>query len=369
MKISYIQVFWLIFLFEVGNTSLLSVSKTIAYGKQDAWISMLLASVMGLLLTYIASKVGQFYSDQTLIEYSKTILGKWIGNIVVMAYLIQWFSVISVIVNEFGDFTITILLHSTPLWVLNLFILLLVIYVLYIGGIEAVGRCGEVFGPLVLFMLILLLILSIINIDLKKLLPILSDSDFLSIFKGTITPISFMGESVIMLMLISFMNKPEKGPKSAVWGVAISSSFVSLSTIFVISLFGPALGSKLRYPIFDMISYISVLNFIQNLEILAVIIWMLTIFIKISVYVFIACYGTAQFLKIKDWRKTMWFIVPISYIVPLIYPNATFYGELYNVGIWNHYFLPINLIGIPLLLWIIGSIRKKMSSKKTSDFS
>ena len=90
MKISHIQIFWLIFIFEVGNTLLLSVSKAIEYGKQDAWISFFLASLIAMAFTYIATKVGLLYPNQSLIEYSKIILGKWIGNIVVLFYLFQW---------------------------------------------------------------------------------------------------------------------------------------------------------------------------------------------------------------------------------------------------------------------------------------
>ncbi|MFO1442272.1 endospore germination permease [Bacillus sp. Bva_UNVM-123] len=362
MKISGIQIFWLIFTLEAGNTLLLTVSDTIKIAKQDAWISYLIASALGVMLVFVSSRVGLLYPRQTLIEFSKTILGKWLGNLVVLFYLFQWYSAVGVILSEFSDFTITILLYTTPMWVLNLSMILLIIYVLYVGGIEGIGRCAEVFGPIVFMMLLLLTLLSIPNMDIQKILPIFYDSGFFPIVKGTVMPYSFIGESVIMLMLISFMEQPEKGPKSAVWGVAISSIMISFAVFIVITVFGPSVAAKLRYPAFDTISYISVMNFIQNLEILAVVIWILSVFIKLSVYFFLACYGTAKWLNIKDWRKTILFVVIFTYVVSLIYPVDTLFGVKYTNKIWNPYIIPVNLIGIPILLWLVGSIRKRRSN-------
>lgn len=367
MKISGIQIFWLLFTFLTGNTLLLTVREVIIDAKQDAWISYLIASAIALLLVFISTKVCLLYPNETLVQFSKTILGKWIGNIVVIFYLFHWYSVISVILSQFSDFTITILLYSTPSWIINLTILLLIVYALYIGGIEGIARCGDFFGPIIFMMLILLLILSIPNMDVQRILPVYTDSGFKSIIKGTIFPLSFLGELVIILMLITFMDEPKNGPKSALWAVAISSSLLSIATFIVITVFGATIAAKLRYPAFDSISYISVMNFIQNLEILAVVIWILSIFIKLSLYIFAASYGTAQWLNIKDWRKTIWFVVGLTFILAQIYPNTTLYGVIYAKKIWIPYILPINMIGIPILLWIVGSIRKRKSRNKGSE--
>ena len=367
MRISGIQIYWLLFTFLTGNTLLLTVREVIIDAKQDAWISYLIASALALLLVYISTKVGLLYPNETLIQYSKTILGKWLGNLVIIFYLFQWFSVISVILSQFSDFTITILLYSTPTWIINLTIILLIIYALYIGGIEGIARCGEFFGPIIFIMLVLLLILLIPNMDVQRILPIYADSGLKSIIKGTFYPLSFLGESVIILMLISFMDETKNGPKSALLAVAIPSLLLSTATFIVITIYGPTMAAKLRYPAFDAIAYISLMNFIQNLEILAVVIWILSIFIKLSLYIFVASYGTAQWLKIKDWRKLIWFVAGLAFILAQVYPNTTLYGVIYAKKIWIRYILPINMIGIPLLLWVIGSIRKRISRKKSSD--
>ncbi|WML23886.1 endospore germination permease [Neobacillus sp. OS1-33] len=361
MKISGLQVFWLMFTFETGNMILLTLSPTFQDAKQDAWISYLLAAILGILIVFVSSKAALLYPGKTLIEYSKLIFGKWLGILIVIVYLIQWYSVLGDILREFAEFTITILLPTTPMWVLVLTMLLLLIYITYSGGIEGIGRCSEVFGPIILLSVLILLILSVSIFNYKNFLPVFSDTGFVPILKGTLHPLSFLGESVMMLMLLSFMDQPNKGPKRAVWGIAAASCLVSTVAIWVLLVLGPEIASGLRHPAFDAVSYITVMDFIQNLEIIAVLIWILSVFIKLSLYFFLANYGTAQLFHIKKWRKLIWVTSTFFFILAIIFPNPT-YTYIFDNTYWIYFALPVNMVGIPLLLWFVGSLRKKIQA-------
>ncbi|WP_026576945.1 GerAB/ArcD/ProY family transporter [Bacillus sp. UNC438CL73TsuS30] len=362
MKISGLQLFWMFFTFESGNMLLLTLSPTIASAKQDAWISFLIATVIGMFIVFVYMKVCLLYPNQTFIEFSRTILGKWLGTIVIIIYLVPWYLIIGVILIEFADFTVTILLPATPMWVLILSMILLLIYVNFSGGIEGIGRCSEVFGVIVFLTVIVLVIFSIPNMEFKKLLPVFLDSGFLPIMEGALIPLSFIGETVMVLILGSFLLKPEKGPSSAIWGIALSSSLVTFTCAAVLMTFGPEITSKLRYPAFDAVRFISVMGFIQNLEIIAVLVWVLSIFIKLSLYFFITSFGTAQLLGIKDWRKMIWFVAVISFMLTKIFPNTTLFGAEFTQKFWNPFILPLNMFAIPLLLWTVGSIRKRRAA-------
>ncbi|ETI68236.1 GerAB/ArcD/ProY family transporter [Neobacillus vireti] len=360
MKLTGLQLFWLMFSFETGNMLLLTIGPTAQEAKQDAWISFLAASVLGIVIVYIACKTALLFPKQTLIQFSKLILGKWVGTIVIIVYLLQWFAVIGNILREFADFTITILLPFTPPWALILTMLLLMIYVTCIGGIEGIGRCSEVFGTIMFLSLFALLILSVQNVDLQRILPIFTDTGIKRIWKGALTPLAFLGESVMVLMLISFMDQPKKGLKCAVWGITASACIVSTVAFWVLMTLGPELTANLRHPVFDTVSYISVLDFIQNLELIAVLVWILSVFIKLSLYFFFASYGTAQLFKMKNWRKMIWFTAPFFFALAVFYPSSSYtfgYMKTYMV----YFVLPVNIVGIPLLLLVVGSIRKKFT--------
>ncbi len=359
MKISGVQVFWLMFSMEIGMTMLLTVSPSVLEAKQDAWISCIIAGVIVLGITFIATKLSLIHSNQTLIEFSQTILGKWLGTIIVIPYFVMWYSVTGIILRESSDFLHLALFHKTPLFVIAFTMVMLMVYVTYQGGIESIGRCSEVFGPIIFLVILLTFILSFTNIHWQRLLPMYADSGAMSILKGAIPPAAFLGESVMMMMLTCFMEEPNKSPSRSMWGVGIASLFVCIATVMVLTTFGPSLSSKMWFPYFDLVRYISTMEFIQNIESIVIVIWVLSIFIKLSLYLFITSYGTAQWLGIKNWKKVIWIVAPIVLILAMWYPNIDVSSIDYPKKFWTPYVVPINIVGIPLLLWIIGGIRKK----------
>jgi spore germination protein KB len=360
MKISGSQIFWMMYTFEVGNSILLTLSSTIRIAKQDAWISMMIAGVAGVAITFLATTLSSLYPKQTMIEFSQTILGKWLGKLIMIPFLLFWYPAIGIIVREFSDFIITALFHKTPIWIIVLMTILLLIFIIYQGGVEGIGRLSEIVGPMVLLMIVVLIILNMGNMNWHYMLPVYQDTGLMTILKGSFTPMaSFFGESVMMTMFLFFMDKPGQASSRAMWGIGVAVFMVTLGTLAVIFTFGPVLPSRLLYPFYDMSRFISVMEFIQNVDILIVIIWFFSIFIKLSLYMFMACYGTAQWFKLKDWRKVVWFLSPIAFIMAVSIKNIQIFAQYYDKFFMLPFVFPVNMIGIPLLLLVVGGIRRK----------
>ncbi|RAP77435.1 GerAB/ArcD/ProY family transporter [Paenibacillus montanisoli] len=357
MKISGYQLFWLIFTMEFCMTALFTISPTVSLAKQDAWISMIIATLISLLVIFIAVKLSLLYPEKTFIQYSQLILGKWLGKIIIFIYFCVWISVIGIILREYADFVYLALFSSTPLWFIILVMLGAMVYVTYSGGIRGIGRCSEIIGPVTVVGIILIILFSFKDWDWLKLLPVYYNTGYVSIAKASLSPASFLGESVIVIMLISFMTKPNQAMTSSVLGVAAASIAVLVMTFIVIMVFGPNISAKLIYPLYSAVTFISVMEFIQNVDVLAVLLWIIGIFIKLSLYLFITSYGTAQFFHIKKWKHTIWFIALIVFGIALL-PRSINDSQVY-AKFWLAVILPVNILGIPLLLWIIGSIRKK----------
>lgn len=364
MKISNIQLFWIIFTFLSGNMFLLTISPAIAIAKQDAWISFIIAAGFGGLIIFIGARAALLFPHHTFLDFSKLIFGKWFGTFIVLLFLFQLYTVMANILSEFSVFATKILLPNTPTWVIMLTMIFLIIYGTFIGGIEGIGRSSEVFGPIILIAFLVVLPLSIPNIEINRLLPVVTDTAIMSLLKGALVPASFFGESIIILMLVFFMNEHKKVIRVSLSALMVTSVFMVISVVFVIMIFSAEIAGKLKYAGFELIQYINVMDFLQNLEIIAVLVWVLSVFIKLSVYLFLASYFTAQLFKIKDWKKTIWFVSAVSFSLSLIMIAMNSYGIKYVDVIWIPFVLPINIIGIPLLLWIVGGIRKKVIFKK-----
>ncbi|MGG1599859.1 GerAB/ArcD/ProY family transporter [Paenibacillus naphthalenovorans] len=364
MKLSSRQILWLLATFELGMSILLTASPSIMDAKQDAWISFLLAGAAAIFITVVSVKLSLLYPGLTFIEFSQSILGKWLGKIIVIPYFIQWYSVIPIILRQASDFIDMIMFTRTPLLLILLLVLIPVIYVTYHGGIQGIGRCSEIVGPIIFFAFGLVLLLGVINMDVNRVLPVYADSGRINILKGAIPPLAFLGESsTILLMLTCFVNDQKKVVSRALWGVGIASFFLSLSVLASLMTFGPHLSAKMWYPFFEMIRYISFMEFIQNLESIIVIVWFLSVCIKLSVYIFITSYGTAQWLHIRQWKIMIWFVALSGIILALSYNNIVESSIDYPKTIWMPYIFPINFVGIPLVLYIVGTVKKRKRLK------
>lgn len=81
----------IVLLFVVGDSILYVPSLTAAEAKQDAWISGIIGWGEGLLLTLLYSAVSKRYPNQTIIQYSELILGRWLGKVVSVLFITYFF--------------------------------------------------------------------------------------------------------------------------------------------------------------------------------------------------------------------------------------------------------------------------------------
>ncbi|MEK8131294.1 endospore germination permease [Paenibacillus filicis] len=360
MKITNPQLFWMMLMLEIGTNLLVSITAAFQYGQQDVWICYLIAGLVSFLITYVAVKVSLRYPDKTLMEYAVAILGKWAGKLIVLPFFVQWIWAISLIFRDQYIFIRLNVLPRTPVWLILGTMLIVIVYTVYVGGIEAIGRCSELWGPLLLVALLIVFILTANNLQWKMLLPVYADTGGMAILGGALAPTSLLGESVLLMMLLPFINNPGKETqRAALWGVMVSSVILLIGAVWVLFTFGPAIAAKLRFPFFEMVKLVYLMEFIQNMDILVMSIWLVNIFIKISVYLFIASYGMAQWVgKPRSWK---YFIVPLAvmcFILSILsivsHPPS---GHLMEQN-WIRYVLPVNMVLIPLLLWGVSSLRQ-----------
>ncbi|WP_245855740.1 GerAB/ArcD/ProY family transporter [Paenibacillus rigui] len=363
MKVTGLQVFWMITVMELGMTLLMTFTPGLQAAKQDAWLSMIVSGCIALLVALITIKLVRLHPDQTFIQFSQTIMGKWLGRIIIIVYLVQWYTIIPIVLRQFSDLLRILLLHQTPTIAIILVMVLLVVYVTYSGGIDGIGRCSEILGPLIIMMVLFVLVASVSNIHLKNLRPFYVDSGAKAIFKGALPSASYLGHAVEFVMVSPFLHTPRKGGAYVVWGVIIAWIWVVLSMTMVILTVGVNLASKMWYPFFEMTKKISIFGFIENLDAIAVIIWISSVFIKLSIYMFVASYGTAQFLQVKNWRMMIWFIAPVVLVFALFPHNISEATGNYLNNYWVPLVLPVNMIGLPLLLLIVGKIRQRHMQK------
>lgn len=359
MKISNRQLFWMIMMLEIGINLLVSMTATIRYARQDAWISYLLAGAAGIVITWIAAKLSSRYPRQTLMEFSVTILGRWAGKLIVIPFILQWFWAMSLILRDEFLFIRLSVLYKTPDWVVIGTMIGIVFYTVHRGGIIAIGRVSELWGPILMLILVLTFGLTVNNLNWPMLLPVYADTGPALIMEGALGPVSLLGESILLMMLFPFAENPGKATSMVLLlGVAISSIFLLLGILWVIMTFGPAVGGRLQFPFFEMVKLVYLMEFIQNMDIFVMAVWLVCIFVKLSICMFVTSYGLAQWAgKTRSWKKLLWIVAALTFGLAMLVIRLNPPAGVLLKGVWIRYVLPVNMIAIPLFLLIVSSIR------------
>ncbi|AIQ54030.1 GerAB/ArcD/ProY family transporter [Paenibacillus sp. FSL R7-0331] len=358
LKLSGKQVFWLIFSMNLGMTLVMTLTPSLQAAKQDAWISIIAAGCIALLVALLVTQAAKQFPGQSLIQYAPVVLGQWPGKLVIVIYLVQWYTILPIVLRQFSDLVNVMLLPETPKESIILLMVLLIAYAAYAGGIEGIGRCSELLGPIIMVMVLLVLLANINNINLKHIFPIYVDTGVKDILRGSLAPASYLGHSVEYLMFASFISQSRKGGTSAIRAVLAANLLVLLTIIMTIAVLGVNLSPNMWYPFFEMTQKISLFGFIDNFDAVPVVIWISSVFVKLAVYFFLISYGTAQFLKIKRWRMLIWVNAPVMFVFALIPQNVIEATTNYLQRYWVPFALPVNMLGLPLLLLVIGTLKK-----------
>nr|WP_251027094.1 GerAB/ArcD/ProY family transporter [Bacillus sp. ISL-46] len=146
-KISNGQLFTFIFLFEMGTAIVVPVGLV---SQKTVWLSIILASLGGMLLYLLYHYLSLEFPDLVLSGYAQKILGKYIGGFVSFIYIIFFIYLCSRDLRETSSLLISSVYSETPLLVIASLLIIVVIYALN-KGIEVLARTAELYFFVIIF--------------------------------------------------------------------------------------------------------------------------------------------------------------------------------------------------------------------------
>ncbi|WP_438347376.1 GerAB/ArcD/ProY family transporter [Paenibacillus sp. FA6] len=359
-KISIRQFTLLVMIITIGDSILVLPSITVFKAQQDAWISSFIGVAVGLFAVYIFSMVGKIYPHLTLVQSIQEILGKWIGTIISFSFLFYLFLSAASHLREIGDFITSEMMPATPISA----ILILFIAVVIMGGrlgLEVIGRTAELLFPVIILLFIILVIFLTPEAEIENLQPIL-ENGIKPVLKGTISFIAFpFLELVVLLMIFPYVIKREQIKKGFLQGTLLGGVILIILIVISILVLGADETSRSLYPSYSLARRVSIDSFFERVEAMLALMWLLTIFIKITVYYLAFNIGLAQLLKLKDYRMltlpTGFLLVVLSLIVS---SNVTYFNNVI-AEYWPFYDMTYGFL-LPVILLGVYFIRKGFKS-------
>ncbi|WP_078411258.1 GerAB/ArcD/ProY family transporter [Priestia abyssalis] len=361
-KISVIQLFAMMFLFELGSALVVSLGSN---AKKDAWLAILLGMCGGMVLFFIYYFLFRQHPTLPFTEYTRKIFGKYLGWGIGLLYTLYFLYASARNLRDFGDLLLSSTLPETPLLAINILMVLAICYVLYLG-IEVLGRTAEVFIVVLIFMGFIgnLLVYLSGNVDFHNLQPFLENGwkPILSTAFPLVTYFPF-AEMLVFTMLLPYLNRPELAKK--VWLSAIISSglILSYTASLNITVLSVEEVERSTFPLLSTIGKVNILEFLQRLDALVVFSFLITMFFKISIFFYGAVIGLVDLFNLKNHQQI---ILPVGMI--LIFLSMTIasdFSEHIEEGqdITSYYIhIPFHIV-IPLLMLFVAMIRNRFKNK------
>lgn len=363
-KISPRQYMLIVILFTIGSSILIVPTPLATQAKQDAWIALLLSILLGSCLILFYNKIGELSAGKTFVQATNYVFGSWVGRILSFFYLSFIYILAALVLRNIGDFMTTQIIPETPLQFTHILFLLVVICGAYLG-IEAIGRSAEIFMPWLIILFLLMAISLAPQISLDNLKPMLENGVTPILSASTILIGTPLLEMVALLMIFPYVKESKKTRHGWLLGMLFGGGALFLITLLCLLILGSDLTALNAYPSYRIGQKINIAGFLEGLEIIVAIIWMITIFFKLVVLYYASSIGIAQYLKMDDHRPLLLPLGIGMVVLSIIaYPDVAYF-ETFVSDIWLSYALTHGLF-LPFLLWIGLVIKKKRKEKSTS---
>lgn len=161
-------------------------------------------------------------------------------------------------------------------------------------------------------------------------------------------------------MILPYVNKQQQITRSFLRGTLLGETVIFITLIVSILVLGPDLTARDVYPSYNIARRISVGGFFERVEALIALQWMLTFFIKVTLYFYAFILGLSQLLKLKEYRVlTLPTGLILVALAVLIAPNYTYYSAIFD-NYWVYYVITFGLF-LPLVLLSVVMFRRALS--------
>lgn len=238
-QISDKEAFCLLFIFIMGSTLIIGIG---GEAKNDAWIAGIVGILASLPFILIYSRIVSLFPGRDLFDILNLATGKIIGKLIALLYIWYAFHLGALVIRNFGEFVNTVALPETPM-LFVMFYLTLVCVIAVRSGVEVMARVSAYMLPVLIFIIFIVQLLAIPEINLNNLKPILGNG-IAPVLAGGFSAFSFPFAETVLFIGIFFALKTKKSPyKVYLSGILLAGALIVALTIRNISVLGTLVGS------------------------------------------------------------------------------------------------------------------------------
>jgi spore germination protein KB len=357
-RISSAQMFFIMYASTIVTGSTYEPNLVGQYAGRDLWLSPIWGVVSSFSSFFLAVALNNLYPKDTIVKYSRKILGFIPGALVGLLYILIYFHVDGFVIREYAELIKGVILPQTPMVVVMAGIALLAASAVR-GGIETIARTVQLLVPPAFIMWALTLTFTIKDWDMKHMFPIL-EHGLVPTLKGATVIMTWLGDFFLTSFLLPHLSDRQKAVR---WGIlAILASMLSMIIFKMVPLFvfGPETFSY-KFPYYEVFRYISLAEFIEHIDSLLLAVWVVLVFVKLCLYHYIIVLGAAEWFNLSNYS---FLSLPVALIVISLgiwtVPNSSYLAYVLSTRVF--FYSQLVQIVIPASLLVIAWIRRKIRS-------
>lgn len=343
-----------------------AASHLIYLSQYDSVLVICLSGLIGITLAYFVIKLATRRPNEFFVHYGSEILPKWIHIAVMVFFFVSFLQMSAMILREYEDFIVQTYLPRTPNWAVG-FMFGMVVAVTARLGFENLFRIAQGLFYLVIIANIGNAVLIGKELRWERWIAFVTNHSGQGIYMGSFQIAPYFGEVFILLFIFPYLTQKHKTLKSVIGAISFSVLFIAQNIIWLLLLFGPNLSSHLTYPFLEMIRYIRIADFIQNLDHLLISIWATMIFLKVTVLFTISVQILAHLFRLKDHRPLTFSLA--AAMVSLSITSAKGTAEITSLftQVWSTFLFFLEFI--PLLYLLVDTMKQSYKKNKIGNRS
>jgi spore germination protein KB len=344
--------------FFIGSSLILGMGGT---AKNDAWLAIISGIVMSIPMLLVYARLLSLHPGKDLFQILDVTMGKVLGIAVSVIYILYAFYLGALVFRNFGEFINIVALPETPM-IIPLLFLALVCIMGARSGIEVLGRTVTFFIPLIFVILIFVTSLSIPQLKLNYLKPVLGNG-LGPVLHGGFATFSFPFAESVLLICVFTALKSKKSPYRIYFiGLLIAAvTFVAVS-VRNTALLGGLLGNY-YFPSYTAVGIIQVDDFFQRIEVTVSFVFLFSVFVKSTVCLLAACKGIARVLRLSDYRSVVFHAgLLMAYFSYSLYQNSLEMREWSHM-VYPYFAFPMQVI-LPVAVWTIAEIKLRLKNSR-----
>lgn len=352
-KVSMTQGVLAILLFNFGSSVIRGVSNGAG---QDAWISIIMASVMAALLFLLYARIMRLFPEKDLFEIMETVFGKVVGKILSALMICYAVLLAAHVLRDFAEFTEISAMPETPQLPIMIIMVLAAVY-LALSRMRAIGKWSVAAVFIVLFVVLFTFSMAIPMLKLDMLRPFLSHSPS-QLAKASVQVFTFpFAETVIFLCLAGAFRKKDSPYKLLLYALLLTAVVFLLIFLRNLSVLGLKLREICYFPSYVAARIIEIGSFLSRIEGSISSNFLLADMVKTSACLLAAGKGFTSLFNLRNYRYT----VPAAGVISLILANVLYKNTMQMFVFFdeNPYLALPFQVAIPLAVWIAGEIHIK----------